>query len=176
MITLNDLIAQVKFDDIKKALIENYPNQTRNIEGYEKVFNELQLMTPVARTNENWQLDVHMVNPLFEDEEPYMDVSGLWLNSTEPEQHWALEFTPWEEWLSIFVNKQQVETLGKETYVAHCLWEMTFNGFEQETIQDKINMLDESEKEIKVKEVADIELSGEDVLETINDTLGDTKI
>lgn len=175
MIAFKELLKQTNFENFKKALVEQYPDQAENIEGYKKVFKELLVMEPIEKNGEIWQLEVRLVKSIFKEEEDFVDVSGIWLNSTEPQQRWALEFIPWEEWLSMLVNEEQVEHFGLDNYIAHCIWEMTYCGFEQEVIKGKNEELKNLAEEIqKYKEdikVADFELSSEDILDKINDFL-----
>lgn len=167
------MINQVKFEDIKKSLLELDQEQEDSIEGYLKVFNELRLMKPKRRENEDWMIDIRWVEG---EEEEYIDVSMKWLNSDNPEELWAADFTAWEEWLAMKVDEDQVKKFGLIEYITFCLWEMTFDGFDEETINSRKEELESRCEDIDVKNVADVYVNTNEVLKKINDTLGDFKV
>ena len=90
------------------------------------------------------------------DEEPVVEVTGrngqlnrdqddfqhaegrvdeTWANA---ETDFALDFTPWEEWLAMEVDMTSLEVFTEAKIVAHSLWEMTFHGFAQEQVQQTL--------------------------------------
>jgi hypothetical protein len=52
------------------------------------------------------------------------------LESPNQEMPYALDLTPWEEWLGMEVDPGSLEPFNRAELVAHCLWELTFHGFE----------------------------------------------
>ena len=134
MLILKDLIMQVELKDVKEAILKFYPDQDINLEEYERVFNKLQSLDPV-KTNEDWILDVKLIKSVLNDDEMFWDVSGLWLNSSDPELSWGLEYTSWKEWLAFEIQEEQLQLLNKSEFIALCLYEMTFNGFDEEKIK-----------------------------------------
>ena len=56
-----------------------------------------------------------------------------------------LDFTRWEEWLGMGVKTKK----DRLTSLCYCLWKMTYSGFDQRTVQNKIRMLNNRVKEIK---------------------------
>jgi hypothetical protein len=70
------------------------------------------------------------------------------------EVKYALDFTPWEEWLGMQIDPSTLLEFSESEIIAHCLWEMTFHGFEQNKIQTKVAELrsqSEAIKEIPLK-------------------------
>jgi len=140
MTILKDLIMSVSFESVREAILKLYPDQDINIDGYERVFQKLVILDPCDK-DEKWVLDIRKCKSIFNENETYWDVSGLWLTSTDPEQLWGLGYTPWNQWLSMEVNEEQLNIISVNEYIAHCLWEMTYSGFDEEEIQNKVEDL-----------------------------------
>ena len=51
------------------------------------------------------------------------------------EVSYALEFTPWAEWLGMEIDPASLAEFGEEGVIAHCLWAMTFVDFDETLIQ-----------------------------------------
>jgi hypothetical protein len=54
------------------------------------------------------------------------------------EVDYSLSFQPWEEWLASEIDKTTHAAFTGSEIVAHCIWDMTFHGFEQITIQEEL--------------------------------------
>ena len=76
----------------------------------------------------------------------YADVSGI---RPEDDQELAIEFEPWETWLGMEIEKPTHERLTSAEIVVHCLWEMTFQGFDQEKIRGEFQALNDTWDELK---------------------------
>ena len=141
------------------------------LDGYRKVFDELRMMEP---KESDMRIGLNLITwDEFENklvDEPYVIVDGkngkLQKESDDfqyfqfkddaerekvgnQETTWGIEFTPWDEWLGMSIDSETLNTFSKEEIVMHCLWEMTFCGYEQEEIQEKITDLKERVKEIE---------------------------
>jgi cell division septum initiation protein DivIVA len=44
--------------------------------------------------------------------------------------------TPWNEWLGMTISKQTAEEFTELEIISHCLYEMTFMGYDEAEIQD----------------------------------------
>lgn len=100
------------------------------------------------------------------DEEPYVDVFGKdgTLNKDLPDFHhfsktaskefansetsFALDLVPWEEWLGMELDPSAFDAYSAPDIVAHCLWEMTFFGFDKETIRKQRDEIEGRAREI----------------------------
>jgi len=145
MKTLIALIKDNAWLSIELTLLDLYPDEKENIEGYQKMFNQLQLINPEPT---NISIVVKWETDDF-DNTKYVDVSGKYKNpKTEEEQFsQALEFTPWGEWLAMEIATESLQNFNELEIIAHCLYEMTFIGFEEEEIQEKIQNIEaEAEK------------------------------
>lgn len=140
------LIQSNNWLSVQGIFLQLYPDQKKSINGYEKVFSDLQQMKSVVS---EFELIIEEQVDSF-DGEVFVGVCGKKqsVDTTESEK-WALDFTPWEEWLSMTISKDSLENFTELEIIAHCLYEMTFIGFNEETIQKELNKLDESVKEFE---------------------------
>ncbi len=148
--TLKDLLRKNSWLNIQKELYRQYPEEEVNDEGYETVFGKLQMMRAQ-------QSDTVIVLTLVADETlydtPYVDVSGRKLKSPATDdvaaESYAIEFKPWDEWLGMTIDEQTAREFSETQILAHCLYEMTFVGFNQEEIQKRFEEIFILTEEIK---------------------------
>ena len=62
------------------------------------------------------------------------DVSGIKIDDYT--NTWALEFSPWNEWLNFYVVPENLNDFSIEEFVAAAIFEMTFCGYSDEEIAD----------------------------------------
>jgi len=152
-------------------LLQLYPDEQKNISAYEQVFNQLKLMQPLA-------CDISIVVSNEQDafdESEYVDVSGRENNPVENTNRLtdslAIEFTPWNEWLGMDIDKDTLQDFTELEIIAHCLYEMTFMGFDEDEIQgemdkikgiaDEYKNMSEEEKKANTKSLDDLLEEGE---------------
>ena len=87
------------------------------------------------------------------DDEGYVNVSGKYNypkeNTDEHSYSLALEFTAWNEWLGMDIDKKSLQNFSELEIIAHCLYEMTFMGFEEEEIQAEMNKVEKDIEDYK---------------------------
>lgn len=150
--TFEQLLHRVQWEDVAQ-LIPRWPYDTEDLDGYRQVFEHLKRLVPVPTTMRIVVLE--RFGPRL-DEEPVVEVTGRngQLNRDQDDfQHaegrvdepwanaktdFALDFTPWEEWLAMEVAKTSLEVFTEAKIVAHSLWEMTFHGFDEEQVQQTL--------------------------------------
>ncbi len=172
-----DLIKTNSWLSIEMVLLQCYPNEKKNISAYEQIFNDLKLMEAVAS---DISIVVSNEQDAF-DESAYVNVSGRENNPKENPNELtnllAIEFTPWNEWLGMDIDKNTLQDFTELEIIAHCLYEMTFMGFEEEEIQSEMDKLkgiaDEyknmSEEEKKENTISLDDLFDEDIDEEENE-------
>ena len=52
------------------------------------------------------------------------------------ETQFGLCLRPWAEWLGMEIEQATLDALPASQILAHCLWEMTFHGFEEWQVQE----------------------------------------
>ncbi len=145
MKTFINLIKSNAWLSVELTLLELYPDEKENIAGYQRMYNKLQLLSPAPTDITiivKWETDDF-------DNTKYVDVSGTYNKPKNEEEEFsqALEFTPWNKWLAMEIASESLQNFNELEIVAHCLYEMTLVGFEEEEIQEKIQNIEaESEK------------------------------
>ena len=160
-----DIVRSCTFKAVKDALLELYPDQRRNIKGYEYVFQTLGRMRP-RYSKQTIVIDIRRVG---RGKNSYFDVSGM-CKEKGKEQSYGIEYTPWLKWLGYEIDKKVLKKMTKEEIAAHCLWEMTFAGFTQDKIRRQINVLRKRVEDIKAGRVNTIPY--EEVMKRLKEKIG----
>jgi len=141
---------------VKAILLKLYPDEEKSLAGYKEVFNKLLVMKPA----EDEEINIEVVYRIDEfDGDEYVDVSGKYKNPKNEEEEFlqAIEYPPWKQWLGMDICEESLYNFSQMEIIAHCLYEMTFAGFEEEEIQKQLdsfkltveeykNMTDEEKK------------------------------
>lgn len=142
--TLLDILNQVTFKDIQNSLLKYYPDEEDAIADYRKVFLNIFQIQP-KKNIDKWKIVVAPYKETFiskEDNEQWTDEGyDIYAKKPKDKNHYAIECTPWEEWLSMNIDNNTLKIMSNADIVAHCLYEMTFISFEQEEIQGVITMV-----------------------------------
>lgn len=142
---LSTLLQEVKFEDVFKELTYWFTDQEKSKEGYRDVFNKLLAMKPKKHNLSDLFINIEVVN---EDDGNWLNVDGVNVIGNDHKTY-GIEFLKWEDWVSMFITTPTLQRLPKETIVAGCLYEMTFFGFEQESVQGYKEKLINSIEEVK---------------------------
>ena len=94
----------------------------------------------------NVTINVQWVHDDFDDID-YVDVSGYYTDPADRNDEYSnslgIEFTPWEEWLTMPIDEKSLKEFSQLELITHCLYEITFVGFDQEEIQEELDKLNE---------------------------------
>jgi hypothetical protein len=160
---LKELVANTDWNQVKSRLLRNYPDSGQSMEAYQLVFDTLSSLAPQET---KIRVCIEMVFREGIDEEPYIEVFGKdgTLNKNLPdfryfsktaskefansEASFALDLVPWEEWLGMELDPSTIDAYSGHDIAAHCLWEMTFFGFDQETIKEQRDELRRRAREV----------------------------
>lgn len=143
-VLFKNIVRSCAFKKVKDALLELYPGQKKLIEGYKYVFETLKLMRP-RYSKKGMVIDIRRVG---RGKNAYFDVSGVCAQA-DIKKLYALEYTPWSEWLGCEVDREVLKKMPMDEIAAHCIWEMTFMGFTQNKIRRELNMLKKRVKDVK---------------------------
>ena len=143
------LIKKYSFKDITDRFVELYTEQVDSLEGYEHTYNSLLKKKKYKRTDMeiciNFVIDQHDV-----ERGGYWDVCGKDLNQINKKgNRWALDFCNHSEWLNFEISKKLLLNMKEVDIICHCLWEMTFMGFDEKDIRKEKRKLDKLCKEAK---------------------------
>lgn len=127
-ISFKEILANANFEDIMVAMYKYWPNEIRNYNGYLSVFNKLKTIKPVKN---NWRL---YARRLVYDDGTAISIYACPMNSNKS---YNISFNPWNEWLYMDIdpglfNNNEIDYYD---FIAGCLYEMTFSGFDEKTIQ-----------------------------------------
>jgi N-acetylglutamate synthase-like GNAT family acetyltransferase len=137
-----DLILKNSWSGIEIRLLDFYPKEKSRISAYEELFFKLQVMQE-KESNMFIVLDKE-----YDSDAPngyYVGVSGIIKDNPKDVPGmtplYAIEFTPWDEWLSMEIDSNTICEFTEHDIIAHCLYEMTYIGFDEMKIQWKLNQL-----------------------------------
>lgn len=186
-----ELIRLVNFDDVSKSLKKHYKDE--NTDGYEGVLCRLLDMEP-SNPTDNMRIVIEWTEPdkrfddddeegywhvdgkcgkLFKNEEPLEHLEGYDEEFLNSEVGYALDFTPWNEWLGMEIDIISYDMLEYQDVCAFILWEMTFHGFSEEPIQKIRDELLNTVEDIKSGKSEGTFLDIDDLKKLINKTLND---
>jgi hypothetical protein len=166
---LNDIIKSYNWLSIELTLIRLYPEQKTLVDDYRNVFEKLMFLVP-----EEYEMSIVLTeydsDPDEESEvRTYVDVSGRKIeeNPNSISDSYAIEFVAWKNWLGMDLAPETTEKFSDLDIIAHCLYEMTFIGYNEkeiseqfETINDKVEEyknLTKEEKEEKIISLDELE-------------------
>lgn len=154
--TLGELIKSVSWSEVRASLLWNHPAERERVEEYAPVLGRLKSLLPRATA---MVVGLEVVMDEEGKERIGVDVYG-WRRGTGgsgagergnggsaaaesdgSEVKWALEYQPWDEWLGMEIEERTLEVFAPADVAAHCLWEMTFAGFDEETIRALVREL-----------------------------------
>ncbi|MCZ4319045.1 hypothetical protein O4H26_08590 [Aequorivita viscosa] len=133
--TLKELIQNYSWPSIYSKFLEIYPEAEKGLQGYKTVFEKLSNMKAepidmaIAITKEKDMIDGDY----------FIDVVGKYNNPTTPEEKYpqGIEFLPWRQWLGMNIDKNSLMNFSEQEIIVHCLYEMTFEGFNEDEIKFK---------------------------------------
>ena len=147
---LNDLIKKYDFDEIWGEYIKFYPEEKFLKNKFKKVYQNLKSQEPKSECNIKIIFNVK-VN---KEKEILYDVYGLDLDVGLKVD---LSFSYLKNWLDFYIANQNFLTLSESEFVAHCLWEITYNGFNKEDREEKRKEVLERKKNFNFENAKKIE-------------------
>jgi len=160
--TIIELTQKIKFREVGRALKYYYPNPKigkKTMNRYKEIMKEVSEYE--IKEDKGWYFDVSVVKPFkFYDKnkkewvsfikygEEFHNVSGI---NKKEKKYYAIEFTPWQKVANYKINPLLFNYYTSAEIIAHFLWEMTFCGFEQKTVQKEVKKLNKSVKEFEDK-------------------------
>ena len=152
--TLKEIIDKTNFMELWPYLVSVYCDHDKDndMAAYLAMFEKLKTMTPVHR---NDYMKIYL-KYFCED-----DAEGWPVDGIEEGVVYALDGTPWNEWLGMEIEIDSTDSLQPHEIAAHCLWEMSFYSFDEERTKAIFDDLK--------KTVCELETQGQ----CENDTKGD---
>ncbi|MBE0637021.1 MAG: hypothetical protein IH598_00700 [Bacteroidales bacterium] len=135
--TLKQLICSNQWDEVKDQLLKYYPDVIDAIQTYEELFYQLHFW---KEYESDWKI-------FFEKREKndFVDVKGkvevISEDGTPETRYTIMEFTRWAVWLGCEIDPDTLKDYSEPQIIAHCMWEMTFMGWDEEEIGSKMDEL-----------------------------------
>lgn len=129
----HEIIQCVMYSDVLVALQRVYPSLTeaQNL-GHIYVLQKLKTMPPEESL---YILTCKWVEPHLLSEEGCWHVYGI-----DPDDDmWAIDFIPWAQWLDMECDYDA--NLTPAEFVAHCLYEMTYYGYNEEDVKGEFEKI-----------------------------------
>ncbi|WP_321515407.1 DUF6557 family protein [Marinifilum fragile] len=136
---LKELIEKHYWQEVQPILLSLYSDQDRNIKSYRLVFEKIKNLQVEESNHEI------LIRNITESGETYVHVNAISLSEKEIDGElmtYSLILTPWNEWAGMSINAESLSTFPEKEIIVHCLWEMTFCGFDEEDVKkvsDEIN-------------------------------------
>ncbi len=145
-----ELVDKFSDEELVNKVVELYPDS--NPKAY---YHMLNILRDIEPRKSNMFIEVYYYEPTQEaieklDDEAYHSVHGL---ENDDITSWALEYTPWEEWLAMEIHEKTIINYTEIDIIGHCLWEMTFMGYDTETIQGQLDEINKRVEEVRNGEV-----------------------
>lgn len=141
-----DLIQTNNWLSVSITLTKLYPDQSESLVAYENVYATLLQM----KTADS-EIEI-ILKQCYDDEtneESYVDVSGIKKDNQnlQSAESLAIEFVPWAEWLAMTVGSNTLKQFTELEIISHCLYEMTFMGYDEKEIQQQLADINATAKE-----------------------------
>ena len=146
---LIDIINANHWLSVELTLIQLYPDQEKMLDEYRSVYEILKNTEP-ENNSMRIVLTEYDSDPDDESElKTYVDVSGEDDTKNENGQiiSYAIEFVAWNRWLGMDITPETLKNFTELEIIAHCLYEMTFIGFDEDEIREQRESLDNSIEE-----------------------------
>lgn len=153
--SLSYLLRAIDWVEVEQALRRHYPQEVRHLASFRRVFDELTRMPPepttcwlVIQPFEPW-LDPVCDPPHGEAPAGVCCTDGSFCELRRGEILYGIDFRSWAECLGMEVQDVTRERYSDPEIVAHCLWEMTWHGFDEVAGQDFFAELQERSRGAK---------------------------
>jgi len=145
---LADLFPGAGGGAVASALREIYGMDEENVQAHLEVFERLKME---ARPPEPGDDEAILVVTADDGPESRADYGAHAFKPGDLDElyFYSLTLTPWGQWLKYPVVEENVAEIGLACFVAVCLYEMTFCGFEEEEIANTGSLVRERLEEIK---------------------------
>lgn len=136
MPTVGELIHSLDKAKVLGTLPRLYRGKGEDPEGYDQMWDTLKGLQPKFTDmsvvlSRRWSLD--------KPPKPRVEVSGI---KDGEQQHYAIEFVDWQEWLSMpIIVAEELQPMPSEEQLAHCLYEMSWAGYTQSEIKEQFDTI-----------------------------------
>jgi hypothetical protein len=148
---LKDIIKSYNWLSIELTLLQLYPDQETMVDDYRNVFEKLKVLEP-----EEYDMSIVLTEyDCDSDDESeaktYVDVSGRKIEKAlnTMTDRYAIEFVEWGKWLGMDIAPETTKRFSDLEIIAHCIYEMTFIGYNEEEIKEQFDAIIDRTEEYK---------------------------
>jgi len=124
-----ELLAEHTDEEIVDMLVAECPEEESSVQGY---FDALAEIRTLDAKESDLTIIAYWTVADFDDTFEYVHVAG---KKEDEDIGYAIEFTDWREWLGMEVGAH--DKIEDISFLAHCLWEMTFTGYTNKEVLDQ---------------------------------------
>jgi len=143
---LKELIDEVSFPEVWDYLAkeDKYIAEEEDPNHYRSVFEKLERMHPVLRDDLMIEITEEKQDCRWWKKEGEPTLAGWDVRGINDEgERCALDFVCWNEWLGFGIEEKILNSLKPHEIVAHCLYEMTYYGWDEQQIERVYEELEE---------------------------------
>lgn len=133
--TLAEIINTNNWLSVGTILLQLYPDQEENMQAYDRIYHSLQKVDAINSATEI------VIEQSYDEEMQSIGAANVYgidyASQDELTNAVALEFTPWNQWLGMGISELTQKEFTELEIIAHCLYEMTFVGYNEEEIQEE---------------------------------------
>jgi tetratricopeptide (TPR) repeat protein len=124
------LVKKCTWAAVEPVFIKEHLKWKKDTNACGLIFHQLQRLTPVENGD---AMTIH----IHQDDYKYVRAYKNHPQTPEDDIAYGIEMAPWEECLGMDVAGTTIEDYSDEEIISHCLWEITFYGYSQKSIQRK---------------------------------------
>jgi hypothetical protein len=133
MLTFKELITSTNFEKVWQKFIIHYPDLKDRYEKFFTLYEKLKLILP-ANNETNMYIYINVFQEDADGESIWIkgfneDDATLFYDVSGKDDEWtgySIASSKFHQWLGYFIDENSLHTMTSESYIAHCLWEMTF--------------------------------------------------
>lgn len=137
--TLKELTIKVDWNDSWEYYNEYYKEYNVDYHIFEGVLLKLKKSEIIES-----ELDYLILYKMKDDGDGWFDVSGY---KESEKQNYGISFSPWDELTGLNVRQMDGLNLSDEKLLAHLIFEITWDGWSEQVIKEKYDILVEKLKE-----------------------------
>jgi hypothetical protein len=139
--TVRDLLEAVGKEAAFAALFRQWPDEEKNLAGYERAWGIIQAAVPEPTT---------MVCALYQGKDLFDDASYYGVHGRAPDgEAWGIEYRPWAEWLGMSVRNETGTDVPAADFAGAILYEMTWAGYEPDEVQERFDEIVDAVEEVR---------------------------
>jgi len=129
IVKLKDVFENVKFEDVFDALIKQYPELSKFFKNYWNAYDAIKRIKDLKQSI----MTICFIRTYDKfGQKDQINVMG----KVNGNAGYSIDMIQWAEWLTMPIDKDVLEKYSYNEIAAYCLYEMTYKGFDEDTIHN----------------------------------------